>query len=89
MNTERPYKDLILVRPDPMEQKTASGIIIPDTAKERPLSGEIVSVGTEPMELEVGDRVTYPKFAGSEVVVDGETLLAMRDKDIITFKPKE
>jgi len=79
--------DRVLVKPAPAEQKTASGIIIPDSAKEKPLNGEVVAVGPgtkdEPMELSVGDKVLYGKYAGTEIEIDGEKLLIMRQSDIL------
>jgi chaperonin GroES len=83
----KPLSDRVLVKPAPAEQKTASGIIIPDSAKEKPLNGEVVAVGPgtkdEPMELSVGDKVLYGKYAGTEIEIDGEKLLIMRQSDIL------
>jgi len=83
----KPLSDRVLVRPAEAEQKTASGIIIPDSAKEKPMKGEIIAVGPgtkdEAMQLSVGDNVLYGKYAGTEVEVDGEKLLFMRQSDIL------
>jgi chaperonin GroES len=79
----RPLADRVLVRPDNPEKKTASGIIIPDTVKEKQVTGEVVGVG--PMvteELKPGDRVLYSKFAGMAVPYNGEEVVVMREADI-------
>jgi|TARA_R110001583_G_scaffold114451_2_gene264943 chaperonin GroES len=77
----------ILVAPIAVEEKTASGIIIPDSAKEKPLQGKVVLVGAdkkdEPMELQVGDTVVYGKYAGVELNVDNEDYLLMSQADIL------
>lgn len=82
----KPLKDRVLVEPALAEEKTAGGIIIPDTAKEKPQKGKIVAVGTgkkdEPMTVKVGDTVLYGKYSGTEVVIDGKTYLIMREDDI-------
>jgi len=82
----KPLADRVLVEPAPAEQKTASGIIIPDTAKEKPLKGKIVAVGTgkkdEPMSLRVGDEVLYGQYSGTEIKIDTNTYLIMRESDI-------
>jgi len=79
-------KDRVLVEPAPAEEKTAGGIIIPDTAKEKPQKGTIVAVGNgkkdEPMTVKVGDVVLYGKYSGTEVNIDGKTYLIMREDDI-------
>jgi len=83
----KPLSDRVLVKPAEAEQKTASGIIIPDSAKEKPMKGEVVAVGPgtkdEVMQINVGDKVLYGKYAGTEVEVDGEKLLFMRQSDIL------
>ncbi len=85
-NLGTPMKDRVLVEPAPAEEKTAGGIIIPDTAKEKPQKGKIVAVGKgkkdEPMTLKVGDVVLYGKYSGTEVNIDGKTYLIMREDDI-------
>lgn len=82
----KPLADRVIVAPAEAEQKTAGGIIIPDTAKEKPQKGTIVAVGPgkkdEPMTLTTGDTVLYGKYAGTEIVVDGNTLLIMKESDI-------
>lgn len=83
----RPLADRVLVRPAALEEKTASGIIIPDSAKEKPLRGEVVAVGKgtkdEAMELVAGDIVLYGKYAGTEVEHEGEKYLIMRQSDVL------
>ena len=83
----QPLSDRVLVKAATAEQKTASGIIIPDSAKEKPLKGEVIAVGPgtkdETMHLSVGDVVLYGKYAGTEIEIDGEKLLIMRQSDIL------
>ena len=88
----RPLHDRVLVRRIEAEEKTAGGIIIPDTAKEKPQEGEIVSVGSgskaedgkvTPLDVKAGDRILFGKWSGSEVKVDGEELLIMKESDIL------
>jgi chaperonin GroES len=85
----KPLADRVLVRPAQAEEKTASGIIIPDSAKEKPLKGEVVAVGNgtkdEEMVVNVADVVLYGKYAGTELDVDGEKLLIMRQSDILAI----
>lgn len=82
----KPLADRVIVEPAPAEEKTAAGIIIPDTAKEKPMRGKIVAVGTgkkdEPMTVKVGDNVLYGKYAGTEIQIDGKDYLIMRESDI-------
>ncbi len=82
----KPLADRVLIEPAPAEQKTASGIIIPDTAKEKPLKGKIVAAGKgkidEPMTVKVGDEVLYGQYSGTEIKLDGTTFLIMRESDI-------
>jgi len=77
----------VLVKPSEAEEKTASGIIIPETAKEKPQHGEVIMVGSEkkdePMEITVGDQVLYGKFAGQELNIDGEDFLLISQSDIL------
>ena len=84
--TFKPLADRVLVEPAPAEQTTASGIIIPDSAKEKPLKGKIVAAGEgkkdEPMTVKVGDDILYGQYAGTEIKLDGETYLIMRESDI-------
>jgi chaperonin GroES len=83
----RPLADRVLVEPQAAEQKTASGIIIPDTAKEKPQRGKVVAVGKgtkdDAMELKVGDEVLYGKYAGTEISVEGKDYLMMRQSDVL------
>lgn len=82
----KPLADRVLVKPAEAEQKTASGIIIPDTAKEKPMTGEVVAVGCgkkdEPMTVKVGDKILYGKYSGTEINIEGEDYLIMRENDI-------
>ena len=81
-----PLADRVVVEPAAAEQKTAGGIIIPDTAKEKPQKGTIVAVGSgkkdEPMTVKVGDAVLYGKYSGTEINVDGKDYLIMKESDI-------
>jgi len=88
----RPLHDRVLVRRMEDETKSAGGILIPDNAKEKPSRGEILAVGNgkhldngdvRPLEVKVGDKVLFGKYAGNEVKVDGEELLVMREDDIV------
>ena len=83
----KPLSDRVLIQPNPAEEKTAAGLIIPDTAKEKPLAGKVVAVGPGTsevkMEVKVGDQVLYGKYAGTEVTVEGETYLIMRQSDVL------
>ncbi|MBQ0006384.1 MAG: co-chaperone GroES [Alistipes sp.] len=85
----RPLADRVLVEPKAAETKTASGIFIPDTAKETPQEGTVVAAGNgkkdEPMELKVGDRVLYGKYSGTEISVEGKDYLMMRQSDILAI----
>ncbi|MEO8150123.1 MAG: co-chaperone GroES [Bacteroidia bacterium] len=82
----KPLADRVIVEAAAAEEKTASGIIIPDTAKEKPMQGTIVAVGTgkkdEPMTVKVGDKVLYGKYAGTEITHNGTEYLIMRESDI-------
>ena len=83
----KPLADRVLVEPAAAEEKTAGGIIIPDTAKETPQKGTVVAVGPgkkdEPMTVKVGDLVLYGKYSGTEITVDGGNYLIMRESDIV------
>ncbi|HPM11286.1 MAG: co-chaperone GroES [Paludibacter sp.] len=85
----KPLGDRVLVKPAPVEEKTVSGIIIPDSAKEKPLKGEVLAVGKgtkdEQMEVAVGNTVLYGKYAGTELELDGEKYLIMRQSDILAI----
>ena len=92
MTTFRPLHDRVLLRRLESDAKTAGGIIIPDTAKEKPAEGEVVAVGTGvrdesgkviPLDVKAGDRVLFSKWSGTEVTIDGEELLVMKESDIM------
>ena len=84
-----PLHDRVIVRPAPAEEKTAGGIIIPDTAKEKPQRGVIIAAGPgkkdEPMSVKAGDTVLYGKYAGTEIQIEGDDLLIMRESDILAI----
>ncbi|HMN87175.1 MAG TPA: co-chaperone GroES [Bauldia sp.] len=88
----RPLHDRVVVRRVQSEERTAGGIIIPDTAKEKPQEGEIIAVGPGgrdeagkliPIDLKVGDRILFGKWSGTEVKIDGEDLLIMKESDVM------
>ena len=88
----RPLHDRVLVRRVEAEEKTAGGIIIPDTAQEKPQEGEVISVGSgvraddgkvTPLDVKAGDRILFGKWSGSEVRVDGEDLIIMKESDVL------
>ncbi len=88
----RPLHDRVLLRRVEQDEKTAGGIIIPETAKEKPAEGEIVAVGSGsrdesgkiiPLDVKAGDRVLFSKWSGTEVTIDGEELLVMKESDIM------
>ena len=85
----KPLADRVLIEPKEAETKTAFGIYIPDTAKEKPQQGTVIAAGPgkkdEPMEVKVGDQVLYGKYAGTEVTVDGEKYLIVRQSDILAI----
>lgn len=92
----KPLADRVVVRPSKAEEKTKGGIIVPDTAKEKPVWGEVIAAGPGrtsddgkhiTMEVKTGDRVLYGKYSGTEVTVDGEELLIMRESDIFAIMP--
>ena len=88
-----PLEDRIVVRPNVAEATTASGLVIPDTAKEKPQQGEVLAVGPgrwsddkgahSPLEVKVGDTVLYSKYGGTEITVDGEDLLILSSRDVL------
>jgi chaperonin GroES len=82
----KPNEDRVLVEAAEAETKTASGIIIPDTAKEKPQKGKVIAVGEglkdKPVTVKVGDNILYGKYAGTEIVIDGREYLIMRNSDI-------
>ena len=88
----RPLHDRVLIRRVESEEKTAGGILIPDTAKEKPMEGEVVAAGPgargedgklQPMDVRTGDRVLFGKWSGTEVKLDGEELIIMKESDIM------
>jgi chaperonin GroES len=83
----KPLQDRVLVKPADAEEKTAGGIIIPDTAKEKPQKGVVMAVGPgkkdEPTTVKSGDSVLYGKYSGTEITVDGEDYLIMRESDLL------
>jgi chaperonin GroES len=85
----KPLADRVVVQVAPAETKTASGIIIPDTAKEKPQQGVVVAIGggkkDEPMTVKVGDRVLYGKYSGTEITHEGKDYLIMRESDIFAI----
>ena len=91
--TLQPLEDRIVVRPSEAEETTASGLVIPDTAKEKPQQGEVLAVGPGrraentgeliPLDVSVGDKVVYSKYGGTEFTVDGEELLILSSRDVL------
>jgi chaperonin GroES len=91
----QPLEDRIVVRPTESEEKTASGLVIPDTAKEKPQQGEVLAVGPGkrsdysgeliPLDVKVGDTVVYSKYGGTEILVDGEDLLILNGRDVLAI----
>src|SRR5689334_25385522 len=88
----RPLHDRVVVRRVESEERTAGGIIIPDTAKEKPMEGEVIAVGPGardesgklvPLDLQIGDRILFGKWSGTEVRIDGEELLIMKESDVM------
>ena len=96
--TLKPLADRVVVKPSAAEERTKGGIIVPDTAKEKPVWGEVIAVGPGKtsdegkvitLEVKVGDKVLYGKYSGTEVTIDGEELLIMRESDIFAIMPKK
>ncbi|MBX5490877.1 MAG: co-chaperone GroES [Chloroflexi bacterium] len=89
----RPLGDRVVVKPLPREEVTRSGIVLPDTAKEKPQEGEVIAVGPgrlddgerQPMDVKVGDKVLYAKYAGTEFKIEDEELLILSEKDILAI----
>ena len=90
----QPLEDRIVVRPSESEETTASGLVIPDTAKEKPIEGKVVAVGggkilengkKQPLEVKKGDRILFGKYAGNDIQIEGEEHLIMREDDIIAI----
>ena len=89
----QPLEDRIVVRPAEAEETTASGLVIPDTAKEKPQQGEVLAVGPGrrsdttgeliPVDVKVGDKVVYSKYGGTEITIDGEDLLILSSRDVL------
>jgi chaperonin GroES len=89
----QPLEDRIVVRPNESEEKTASGLVIPDTAKEKPQQGEVLAVGPGrraentgellPMDVKVGDTVVYSKYGGTEITIESEDLLILTSRDVL------
>ena len=88
----RPLQDRVLVRRIEQDEKSAGGIIIPDTAKEKPMEGEVIAAGPgargedgklNPLDVKVGDRVLFGKWSGTEIKIDGEDLVVMKESDIM------
>jgi chaperonin GroES len=94
-----PLEDRIVVRPGESEETTASGLVIPDTAKEKPQQGEVLAVGPGrraentgelvPLDVKVGDTVVYSKYGGTEITVDGEDLLILSGRDVLAKLAKK
>lgn len=94
----KPLADRVVIRPSVAEEKTKGGIIVPDTAKEKPVWGEVIAVGPGrvsddgkiiPMEVKAGDKVLYGKYSGTEVTVEGDEYLIMRESDIFALMGKK
>jgi len=87
---QKPLKDRVLIEPMEAEEKTASGIIIPDSAKEKPQKGTVVAVGDgkkdEPMTVKEGNTVVYGRYAGTEITIDDKDYLIMREEDILLIE---
>ncbi len=90
----KPLADRVIIKPSPAEEKTKGGIILPDTAKEKPVIGEVVAVGPGKrsddgkliaMDVKAGDKVLYGKYSGTEVTVDGQEYLIMRESDLFAI----
>jgi chaperonin GroES len=90
----KPLADRVVIKPSPADEKTKGGIILPDTAKEKPVMGEVVAVGPGkvtdegkkiPPEVKVGDKVLYGKYSGTEVTIDGDEYLIMREADVFAI----
>ena len=91
----QPLEDRIVVRPGESEERTASGLVIPDTAKEKPQQGEVLAVGPGrrsdntgeiiPTDVKVGDTVVYSKYGGTEITIDGEDLLILNARDVLAI----
>lgn len=98
MTTIRPLQDRVLIRRIEEDQKTAGGIIIPDSAKEKPIQGEVIAVGpgarneqgqTLPMDVQIGDIVLFGKWAGTEIKIDGQEYVIMKETDLFGIVDKK
>jgi len=89
-----PLRDKVIVKPEPAEERTRSGIVLPDSAKEKPVEGTVIAIGSGvvidgkqfPMEVKLGDRVIYSKYGGIEVKIDNEEYVILSEKDILAVK---
>ncbi len=90
-----PLGDRVVIKPEPSEEKTRSGIVLPDTAKEKPSEGTVVAVGTGrildngqkvPVEVKIGEKVIYSKYGGTEVKIDDEEYIILQERDILAIK---
>jgi len=90
-----PIGDRVVIKPEPLEEKTRSGLVIPDAAKEKPSEGTVVAVGTGrvldngqriPVEVKIGDKVIYSKYGGTEVKIEGEEYIVLQERDILAIK---
>jgi chaperonin GroES len=90
----KPLADRVIIKPSPADERTKGGIILPDTAKEKPVVGEVIATGPGrvaddgkkiPLEVKVGDKVLYGKYSGTEVTIDGDEFLIMREADIFAI----
>lgn len=90
-----PLGDRVLVKPDPGEERTKSGIVLPDSAKEKPQEGTVIAVGSGrildngqrvPLEVKVGDKVLYTKYGGTEIKIDGDEIIFLQERDILAIK---
>jgi chaperonin GroES len=90
----KPLADRVVIKPEVAEEKTKGGIILPDTAKEKPVIGTVIAAGPgkrgddgkiQPLEVKVGDKVLYGKYSGTEVTIDGEEYLIMRESDLFAI----
>ncbi|MGE0306877.1 MAG: co-chaperone GroES [Acidimicrobiia bacterium] len=98
MSSLKPLDDRIVVKPNEAEQTTASGLVIPDTAKEKPQQGKVIAVGAGrrsettgeliPVDVKVGDTVVYSKYGGTEITVDGQDLLILTSRDVLAVLEK-
>lgn len=89
-----PLRDKVIVKPEPAEERTKSGIVLPDSAKEKPQEGTVIAVGSGeisngqrfPLEVKVGDKIIYSKYGGMEVKIDNEEYVILSEKDILAVK---